>query len=209
MQNTHLDHSLKFAEEIDLEFSTKANRKSRGVKQAPFYVISRTNMPSVLIECGFLTNPAEEDFLQTDSGQEYIASAIFRAFRSYKMDVENIDELVTEEILANVVKKDDNTSKEPTKIADNDIVYKVQIGTFLRSMKNEKSFIELEVKEVFINGTFKYYVGNEDKKSNADLIRTKMLNIGFNGAFIVAFHKDIRISIKEALDLQSKTNGNE
>ena len=94
MQNTHLEQSLQLAEEIDLEFSTKANRKSRGVKQAPFYVISRTNMPSILIECGFLTNPNEEDFLHSALGQDYIASAIFRAFRSYKESVENIDGLV-------------------------------------------------------------------------------------------------------------------
>ena len=63
MQNTYLEQSLLLAEEVEREFATKANRKSRGVKQAPFYVISRTNMPSILIECGFLTNPNEEDFL--------------------------------------------------------------------------------------------------------------------------------------------------
>ena len=45
-------------------------------------------MPSVLIECGFLTNPKEEEFLHSKTGQDYIASAIFRAFRSYKEDLE-------------------------------------------------------------------------------------------------------------------------
>ena len=48
-------------------------------------------MPSVLIECGFLTNQKEEDFLQSDTGKDFIASAIFRAFKSYKEDVENIN----------------------------------------------------------------------------------------------------------------------
>ena len=84
MQNTHLNQSLKIAEEVEKEFSTKANRKSRGVKQAPFYVISRTNMPSILIECGFLTNFKEEEYLHSEIGQEYIASAIFRGFKAYK-----------------------------------------------------------------------------------------------------------------------------
>ena len=68
MQNKNLEQSLQLAEEIDLEFSANFNRKSRGVKQAPFYVISRTNMPSILIECGFLTNPQEEEFLHSKKG---------------------------------------------------------------------------------------------------------------------------------------------
>ena len=45
-------------------------------------------MPSILVECGFLTNPKEEEFLHSDLGQDYIASAIFRAFRTYKENIE-------------------------------------------------------------------------------------------------------------------------
>ena len=70
-----------FAEEVEKEFSTRAKRKSRGVKQAPFYVISRTNMPSVLIEIGFLTCPQEEKYLNSKEGQEDIANSIFEALR--------------------------------------------------------------------------------------------------------------------------------
>ena len=47
-------------------------------------------MPSILIECGFLTNPKEEDFLHSEKGQDYLASAIFRAFRAYKENFEGI-----------------------------------------------------------------------------------------------------------------------
>ena len=79
------DQSLQIAEEVEQQFATRANRKSRGVKQAPFYVISYANMPSILIECGFLTNPKEEDFLHSDKGQDYLASAIFRAFRTTRV----------------------------------------------------------------------------------------------------------------------------
>ena len=95
MQNTFLDQSISIAEKIEDEFANRAKRKSRGVKQAPFYVISRVNMPSILIEAGFLTNPKEEDFLNTELGKDHIASAIFRGFRSYKESVDgaNISEL--------------------------------------------------------------------------------------------------------------------
>ena len=87
-QNTYLGQSLQIAEEVQQQFATRANRKSRGVKQAPFYVISRANMPSILIETGFLTNPKEEDYLNSKQGKVYLASAIFRAFRSYKESID-------------------------------------------------------------------------------------------------------------------------
>ncbi len=210
MQNTYLEQSLQFAEEVEREFATKANRKSRGVKQAPFYVISRTKMPSVLIECGFLTNPQEEDFLHSLNGQDYLASAIFRAFRSYKEDVENVDGLAGGRSLVKVLEKDTVIYKKNIEQAENnEVVFKVQIGTYLKSMKDEKFFIDIQAKELKINQTFKYYVGSESERRNADKIKSKMLDLGFNGAFVVAFYQDTMISMQEALDLQAKTNNDE
>ena len=53
------------------------------MRQAPYYVTAYSNMPSVLVELGFLTNPTEEDFLHSEQGQDYMSSALFRAFRDY------------------------------------------------------------------------------------------------------------------------------
>ena len=208
-QNTHLDQSLQLAEQVEQQFSTTANRKSRGVKQAPFYVISRANMPSILIECGFLTNPTEEDFLHSEKGQDYLASAIFSAFKSYKESVENVDDLSAED--TSVKKPETNTviQTQAAKIEKNDIIFKVQIGTFSKSMKNDKLFVEIKAQEELLNGTFKYYVGSENDKANADIIKNKMIDLGFNGAFVLAFNKGVRISIQEALDLQTKIKNNE
>ena len=209
MQNTYLKQSLQLAEEVEREFATKANRKSRGVKQAPFYVISRTNMPSILVECGFLTNPTEEDFLQTTLGQDYIASAIFRAFKKYKENIENIDDLIIDnKSKANM--NDINVLKDKIEDSNNDeIVYMVQIGTYLKSMKNNNLFVQIKAKQHYINGRYKYYVGKENNKSNADKIKRQMIDLGFSGAFVVAFYKDVRISTKEALILQAKIINNE
>ena len=217
MQNTYLNQSLKIAEEVESQFSTRANRKSRGVKQAPFYVISRTNMPSILIECGFLTNPQEEEFLHSDLGQDYIASAIFRAFRSYKESVEINDERLSKDSVKlgskvaseinskskdiSLLKKEEVTSKE--------LVFKIQIGTFLKSMLNQKQFIDLKAEEFKINGTYKYFVTSGNNKNEAENLKNHLREIGFKGAFIVAFLNGKQISTKEALNLQNKINHNE
>ena len=205
MQNTYLNQSLIFAEEVEKEFSTRAKRKSRGVKQAPFYVISRTNMPSVLIECGFLTNPKEEEYLHSKSGQDYIASAIFRAFKKYKLSFEENKD--TSKFITKATKN--NNLELLNDKRENKILYKVQIGTYLKSMVNDFSFKKFKCEEIFSNGTFKYYVGSFIDKTQADILKNDMRKTGFQGAFVVAFYKDKRISIKEALDLQMKINNYE
>ena len=208
-QNTHLDQSLNIAEEIEQEFATKANRKSRGVKQAPFYVISRVNMPSILIECGFLTNPKEEDFLHSEKGQDYLASAIFRAFRAYK---ENFEGITSEKVVEKPSVKQEEKIKTPEpkkEIITDKVIFKVQIGTYLKSMLNDDLFKEINAEEQALNGTFKYYVGNEIDKVVIDNLKFKMKEKGFKGAFVVAFFKGKRISTKEALSLQSKNKSHE
>ena len=87
-QNAYLDNSLSLAQKIEHQFKTRAGRRSRGVKQAPFWVLWKTSMPSVLVETGYLSNPAEEKDLNDKLKQSYIASGIFRAFRDYKQEIE-------------------------------------------------------------------------------------------------------------------------
>ena len=87
-QSAYIDNSLRFASKVEEEFSGRVGRKSRGVKQAPFLVLWKSFMPSVLIECGFLTNPTEEKFLNDKTGQTYMASGIYRAFKEYKKELE-------------------------------------------------------------------------------------------------------------------------
>ena len=63
-QNIYLDKSLELGALIQTQFRERVGRKDRGVRQAGYYVISYTSMPSVLVELGFLTNKDEEDFKQ-------------------------------------------------------------------------------------------------------------------------------------------------
>jgi N-acetylmuramoyl-L-alanine amidase len=87
-QSTYLRVSEQLAAHIEGQFSQRAGRTSRGVKQAGFLVLWRASMPAVLVETGFVTNAEEAAFLGSDRGQDLIASAIFRAIRDYKAQYE-------------------------------------------------------------------------------------------------------------------------
>ncbi|MDH5597663.1 MAG: N-acetylmuramoyl-L-alanine amidase [Cyclobacteriaceae bacterium] len=89
-QSAFRENSLKLAEQIQTQFEKRVGRKSRGVKHGPFWVLWATTMPSVLVETGYITNPSEEQYLNTEKGQALIASGIFRAIRDYKNQVESI-----------------------------------------------------------------------------------------------------------------------
>jgi N-acetylmuramoyl-L-alanine amidase len=90
MQKAFLSNSISLASKIETDFSTRVNRSSRGVKQAPFYVLWTTSMPSVLVELGFISNVNEEKFLNSKDGQAYLASAIYRSIKAYKEEIEEI-----------------------------------------------------------------------------------------------------------------------
>jgi len=83
-----LSASMQFSEEfasiVQSQFKNRVKRRSRGVHQAGFYVLWSASMPSVLVELGYLTNPQEARFLNSDRGQTYLASALFRSVRKYK-----------------------------------------------------------------------------------------------------------------------------
>jgi len=83
-ENVFLEHSADLAKNVQDLFRARLGRKDRGVKQAGYYVISFTNMPSILIELGFLTNAQEEDYLQSAEGKNALAKSIFDAFAEYK-----------------------------------------------------------------------------------------------------------------------------
>jgi len=89
MQNKYLEQSLSLASKIQNQFRDKIKNIDRGVKQAGFLVLWKTTMPSVLVETGFLTNPDEENYLISESGQQTVAGSIFQAFIEYKNEIQS------------------------------------------------------------------------------------------------------------------------
>lgn len=90
-QSAYQQNSLRLAQNIEDQMKTRVGRNSRGVRSAPFLVLWRTSMPSVLFEVGYLSNAKEEKDLNDDLNQVYIASGIFRAFRDYKQELESMN----------------------------------------------------------------------------------------------------------------------
>jgi N-acetylmuramoyl-L-alanine amidase len=82
-------NSALFASLVEEEF-TKAGRISEGVQQrdAGIRVLQATGMPSVLIETGFLSNVEEEQYLNSEEGQDEVARNILDALKRYKTALE-------------------------------------------------------------------------------------------------------------------------
>ena len=83
MQNSFMDQSLQFAEQIQKRFVGHLNRSDRGVQQASFWVLLKTACPSVLFEMGFISNPEEERYLNKDASVAQMASTLVAAFGAY------------------------------------------------------------------------------------------------------------------------------
>ena len=86
MQEEYLDNSISLASKIQDIFTDGLGKKSRGVKQAPYMVLHKAYMPRVLIEMGFISNPADGAYLDSEEGQGQIAKAIADAIISYKKE---------------------------------------------------------------------------------------------------------------------------
>ncbi len=89
MQNQYLNNSMVMAGFIDKYLKINTKRKTKGVKQAGFYVLREVGMPSVLVETGYITNTSDADYLCSTKGQNKTALAIFNAFKDYKAFLES------------------------------------------------------------------------------------------------------------------------
>ena len=94
--------SLMFAAELDGAFRKSPFRESgyTGIHQDIFYLLWATNMPSVLLELGFISNTADYNYLSTASGQEKVAQRLFEAFKTYKTNFDASMNVVSEPIEA-------------------------------------------------------------------------------------------------------------
>ena len=86
VQEENLNSSITLASSIQENFTNNLNRKTRGVKQQPLWVLDAAYMPGVLIELGFLSNAEEGEFLNSEVGQTKMAHQIAEAIIKYKKE---------------------------------------------------------------------------------------------------------------------------
>jgi N-acetylmuramoyl-L-alanine amidase len=87
-KNVYRDKSLKLAKLIQSNYTRVNHRVDRGIKEQGILVLQRCGLPSVLTEIGFISNPAEERYMNSASGQSEIVNAIFKAVKTYKKETE-------------------------------------------------------------------------------------------------------------------------
>jgi N-acetylmuramoyl-L-alanine amidase len=193
-QNQFMTQSLSFAAKIQKQFKDNSKRYSRGVKQAGFLVLYKTAMPSVLIENGFLTNENDQRFLSSDAGQASMASSIYRAFKSYKSEletgivsndkIEDQDNLVEEKsdsnkndqiVTTNTSLKDPKTDKKDTE--DNSPVKSVDTTKTVQSDKKDSGNTKTDTPKEKVTTTTKTTDNKSTTKSDVDYSKLAFITV--------------------------------
>ena len=182
-------------------------------------------MPAVLVELGFLTNPGEEDFLQSTRGKELLASAIYRAIKEYKYKRESRDAMIQgvegqtsvfEQIdEAPTASTTDNTESAQAAVAveqaptpvttapapaiPSSLFFAVQLAVSRNDLacapENFKGLEGVWKEEQY--GLFKYYCGKISTYKEVEALKTTVVE-QYPDAYIVAFEKDRKIDLNEA-----------
>ena len=196
------ESSLLFASEV-VDHLVKAPLRPRKavIDQDIFQVLVETNMPSVLLELAFISNPTEYEYLASAKGQEEIAQRLFNAFKSYKakydasmrMEEEpSAKSLASPEAtaaLADAVKSDLAMSEETSK-QEGDVTeeyYGIQIMGLGRKLKeNDPALKGLKVSAVKASDSSIYkYVTGKEKNKEAAQSQLKEVRKKFPEAFVV------------------------
>ena len=94
--NAYLDRSTKLAAKVQRNLVATTSFTDRHVRQGIYWVLHAVAMPSILIEFGFIDNPAEEAKLMDPTMQGKMAEAVASAFQEYKNEVEGKTTPVTD-----------------------------------------------------------------------------------------------------------------
>jgi N-acetylmuramoyl-L-alanine amidase len=194
MQEEYLDQSILLASKIQQNFTLKLKRKDRSVKQAGFWVLHNTYMPSVLVETGFLTNKNEGAYLNSKKGQQEIAIAIEEAIISYHKDLSlNTSSVASETPLT--VQEGDGVLPTAS------LIFKVQISASSKKLPL-KSYNFSGLKELSSDkkgALYRYYYGNTDTYLTAQKLKEEAVKRGYNSAFIVAFKNGQKVPLASVI----------
>ncbi len=212
-QEDFINKSIDLASKMQDNFTNTLKRKSRGVKQAPFWVLHKTAMPSILIELGFLSYKQEGEYLNSEEGQDALAEQIAKGILEYKKELPGgfehktavpADDEKQEPVVnkpKNETKKPEHKDDEPAKPAAKGVVFKVQISASGNDLETSpQNFKGLNnISKDKSTSVIKYYYGNTSSYSESKELLEEAKAKGYTSAFVVAFKDGKKISVQEAL----------
>lgn len=177
MQNKHLEQSIDVANIVQNGLISNG-LNNRGVKQAGFLVLRQVAMPSVLVELGFISNRANEDYMRSQKGSQELANNIAKAIVEY------------EEKLSGRTSKDLGTTTANAttdKVTTGDIYYRVQVMADKRLLKPShfKGYSD-EVRHYKEGNFYKYTIYNTTDLKEAKRLQGELKN-KYKDCFIVGF----------------------
>ena len=197
LQFTYGEYSEMMARLIQEEYA-KLGFPNRGVRRQPLKVLYATDMPSVLTEIGFMSNPADLKYITSERGQREIAGAIFRAVKQY---IENVRRslLIDSSTGATTTDDEDVPAKkaEPAKPAAKSIAtekrYAIQLLASAKSIPTTHPELKSYRGKVWIlegsgNAQYKYCYGDYADKASAQKHLTEVRK-EFPQAFITTYDK--------------------
>ena len=165
----HYESSLLFAAEVVDKLMVKPLAPRQiAIDQDIFQVLVEANMPAVLLEIAFISNPTEYKYLASKNGQEEIAERLFQAFKSYKTQYDmsmNVPVQETATLEMEPASEQTDAPAEPE-----GPYYAVQImssGNLLKA--GDPEFKGLEARAYKPEGAkaYKYIIGNYKSRNDA------------------------------------------
>jgi len=200
MQEEYLDQSIMLAGLVQNNMVNNLKRNDRSVKQAVFWVLHNTYMPSILVELGFLTNNTEGAYVNSSKGRSELAIEIANGIINYRNNLAlGTDQAQNPVITKAEIKEAINTSEE--KIYRN-IDFKVQLAASKRKLDTKpQNFKGLEdMSRIKEDGLYKYYYGDTADYKKIQLMHKIAKQKGYSSSFIVAFKNGSKVKLSEVLD---------
>lgn len=175
MQNSYMDQSLRFAEQVQQRFVGKLNRGDRGVRQAAFWVLLKTACPSILFEMGFISNVEEEKFLNKASSMEQMAQVIVDAFGAYTHREAVKKETVKAEVEKAEEPKDESQKSKVESQAPKEY-FALQICASKSPLApNDPKLKGQPCECIQLNGWYKYYTAADPDRAKVMEARKRLL----------------------------------
>lgn len=210
MQDRDMQESVNFAKVVQNEMVRTGGRKDLGVLQANLAVLRLTYMPSVLLEVGYISTPAEEQFLLSSHGQTTMAKSIYNAIVKYKAQhtgrqskletpsappAATSNQAPADEPVASAEPetKASNSNTASTKpqnsVKAKKTVYKIQVlAGNVKLKSNDRQFKGLKCEMHQYGKRFTYTYGSAATMDEAKKLRKSILD-KFPEAFIVTFEE--------------------